>query len=238
MLNRVSVLIPYKPDYGKRDELFRWVQKFYQNVIPEVELCIGESLSEPFNRSQAINTAAKKATKDIFVIADGDVIYDPNILIQAIQMIDKNAWVIPYSKWLNLSKSSTDKLLTCSPQWPLSIKVESKERTYSNKNVKPISGVVVVTRANFNAVNGFDERFIGWGREDNAFRDAMDTLCGPYKRIDNNFIYHLWHPRVGPKGNPNIENNNNLYERYANRKGNVKEMKKLINESNNRQDDN
>ena len=231
MLNNVSILIPYKPDYGIRDDLFKFVKTFYENVIPEVELCIGVCQNELFNRSQAINIAAKKATKDVFVIADSDVIYDPLILVQAIQLLDKYAWIIPYSRWLDLSKSSTEKLLLSSPQWPLSMKVEYEDR-YKNKNFKSVSGVVVVTRENFNIVEGFDERFIGWGREDVAFKEAMNTICGPYKRINGNFLYQLWHSRTESQGNPNFENNDQLYKRYIKRRGRVKEMKELIKERN------
>ena len=231
LLNRVSVLIPYKPDNGIRDELFKWVKTFYQNVIPEVELCIGESQSEPFNRSQAINHAAKKATRDVFVIADGDMIYDPKVLVQAIQMLNKHAWVIPFSKLLDLSESSTQKLIQSSPEWPLSIEVEYEER-FNDSNYKPVSGLIVVTRKNFNRVKGFDERFVGWGKEDNAFKDAMNTICGRYKRINNHFVYHLWHARIKTKGkgNPNFKNNIELYKQYSVRRGKRKEMKKLIKE--------
>jgi hypothetical protein len=63
MLNSVSILIPHKPDYGIRDDLFKWIKTFYKNVMPEVELCIGECQGELFNRSQAINIAAKKSYK-------------------------------------------------------------------------------------------------------------------------------------------------------------------------------
>lgn len=231
MLNQVSVLIPYKPDHGMRDELFNWVKKFYEDVMPEVELCIGESLSEPFNRSKAVNTAAKKATKDVFVIADADVIYNPKILIQAIEMLNENAWIVPYSRWLNLSNESTKKLLSQSPKWPLPMKVQHRDR-FKNRAHKPVSGVIVVPRKNFEIVKGFDERFVGWGNEDVAFRDALNTLCGPYKRIENNFIFHLWHPKIGAKGNPNFKNNVRLSARYAERNGNEKEMKELIEERN------
>lgn len=229
MLNRASVLIPYKPDNCMRDELFRWVIKFYNNVIPEVELCIGESLSEPFNRSMAVNNAAKMATRDIFVIADADVIYDPEIIVQAIEVLNENAWIVPYGRWLNLSIESTKELLKSSPEWPLPIKVKTQNRF---KHYNPVSGVIVVPRNNFEIVNGFDERFVGWGSEDVAFADALDTLCGSYKRIDNNSIFHLWHPKIGAEGNPNYNHNIKLYERYAERKGNKKEMEELIKERN------
>ncbi|WHY78268.1 glycosyltransferase family 2 protein [Neobacillus sp. WH10] len=228
MLNNVSVLIPYKPDNGLRDRLFKWVKAFYETMMPEVELCIGETLSEPFNRSQAINIAAKQATRDVFVIADADVFYDPQILVQGMRLLDQHAWVIPYFTWQDLSESSTEKLLVHSPQWPLPFKVKYKERKF--KKSKPISGVNIVTRENFNKVKGFDERFVGWGREDNAFKDAMNTVCGPFIRLKSTSIYHLWHPKVGFRGNPNIGNNNKLFKRYTKNRGNIDKMKKLINE--------
>jgi len=230
VLNDVSVLIPYKPDNGLRDRLFKWVKTFYETMMPEVELCIGESFSVPFNRSQAINIAAKQATRDVFVIADADVFYDPQILVQGMKLLKQHPWVIPYFTWKDLSKSSSEKLLVHSPQWPLPFKVNYKERRF--KKSKPISGVIIVTRENFNLVKGFDERFAGWGREDNAFKDAMNTICGPFIRLNAASIYHLWHPKVGSRGNPNIDNNNNLYNRYAKKRGNLEEMKKLINERN------
>ncbi|RFU61301.1 galactosyltransferase-related protein [Peribacillus glennii] len=227
MLEKVSVLMPYKPDYGVRDNLFKWVQSFYKNMMPEVEICIGECNSELFNRSQAINNAAKIATRDVFAIIDTDVVYDPQVLINAVQLLDEHAWVIPYNKILDLSQFSTEALLGTDAQWPLPFNVEFKDR-FELKDHKPVGAFAVLSRANFNLVGGFDERFAGWGREDNAFRDAMNTLCGPYRRINKYDLYHLWHPRTEAKGNPNFENNHKLYKEYAKRRGNADEMRKWI----------
>lgn len=58
-MEKISVLIPYKSDNGPRDEIFKWVLQFYKTLLPEVELCIGQSDSELFSRSQAINNASK-----------------------------------------------------------------------------------------------------------------------------------------------------------------------------------
>ncbi len=226
-----------------RDKLFKWVKKYYEATMPEVELCIGVDHNVPFNKSRAINNAAKKATRDIFVIADIDAIYDPNTLIRAIKMLNKYSWVIPYNHWLDLTKTSTEKLLVFPPQWPLPLKVQYRERIFKRvlirrknrrkrvvRSSKPFGGVIVVPRKNFYRVKGFDERFVGWGREDNAFRDAMNTICGHYGRLRTSSVYHLWHPRVGARRNPNFRNNARLYKRYAKRRGKAAAMKRLINE--------
>ncbi|OIJ18533.1 hypothetical protein BKP45_18995 [Anaerobacillus alkalidiazotrophicus] len=227
MLNNVSVLIPFKPDKGIREDLFKWVTTFYQNVLPEVEVCIGENHDHPFNKSKAINLAAKNATKDVFVIADADIVYNPQIIVKSIELLDKNAWVIPYSKCLDLSEKSTRNLLNVQPKWPFPIEVEYNERHKNNPNYQSIGGVIVLRRQSFSIVRGFDERFRGWGREDDAFKDAMNTLCGPYKRIEDDFIYHLWHPKAW---NSNINNNVQLYKQYVNSIGNVQKMKTLVDE--------
>lgn len=225
MLKEVSVLIPYKPDNGMRDQSFAWVKRFHEVVMPDVELCIGEDQSSPFNRSAAINAAAKKSTRNVLVIADGDIIYDPQILIQAHRLLDKHPWVIPYGKWWNISTSSTQILLNSNPKWPLPQDLEVKSRY---KRFKPVSGLIVLPRRNYDIVEGFDERFQGWGGEDLAFNVAMNTLCGKYKRIENNSIYHLWHPFTGAKGNPFHKNNETLYKSYLRRKRNKQAMAKFV----------
>ncbi len=223
MLENVSVLIPYKPDNGQRDTVFEFVKKFYAQLMPQVELCIGSSNSKLFSRSQAINAAAKQATRDIFVIADSDIIYNPEMLIQAIEHVKQYAWVVPYTEVIDLNRDVTENLLKSEVTWP--INGEGEPRKWVNTG-----GINVIPRKNFQKVRGFDERFIGWGREDDAFTIAMNTICGPFYRMPTS-IYHLWHEKVGAVGNPNIQNNNKLLLRYKKWQNNRKAMLRLVKES-------
>ncbi|MGO4791191.1 hypothetical protein AB4124_27675 [Paenibacillus sp. 2KB_20] len=43
-------------------------------------------------------------------------------------------------------------------------------------------------------------------------------------------MVHLWHPFVGPDGNPNYDSNYALYLHYLQARGNQKEMQLLIQE--------
>ncbi|MDQ0300700.1 putative glycosyltransferase involved in capsule biosynthesis [Salibacterium salarium] len=229
MFQDVSILIPYQLDNGPRDKAFKWIADFYKTNMPKAELCIGESTSTLFSRSQAINDAARKATKSIFLIVDADLIFNPLIVKKSIQLLNKHAWVIPFQTINYLTETSTNTIYADSPQWPISHQIEFERVKKPTKRTPCVGGCNIVTRKNFERVNGFDERFIGWGGEDQAFMSAMNTLCGPYKRT-NTDIFHLWHPHVGNKRNPNYKNNSMLRNRYISVSGDTSAMTKLIKE--------
>jgi hypothetical protein len=60
-----------------------------------------------------------------------------------------------------------------------------------------VSCSVVVTRDLWDRCNGFDERFVGWGFEDTAFRITAEAFGGPILKVGAE-VYHLWHP-VSPE---------------------------------------
>jgi predicted glycosyltransferase involved in capsule biosynthesis len=227
MFEKMSVLMPYMPDYGPRDAALKWVKKYYQTMMPKIELCIGVSTEEAFSRSQGMNKAARQATRDIFVIADGDIFYDPAILIDAAKLLKQCAWVIPFhhQKIINLSESNSKKILKSTPSWPA--KVEIKDFTVEKREMTFAGKINVLHRKTYEKVGGFDERFVGYGWEDNAFQNAVSTLCGPHRRLDRK-LFHLWHPPVKAKGNPYWEKNKVLGLQYREANGNKEAMLKLL----------
>ncbi|MDF2902778.1 MAG: hypothetical protein K0S25_416 [Bacillus sp. (in: firmicutes)] len=188
MLNNVSILIPFVSDDGPRNEAFKWIKKFYENTMPGVEICIGETEADPFSKSKAVNHAASQATRDIFVIADSDILYDPSLILQSLKLLESRPWVIPYQRVYNLDTVSTRELLKQQPSWPIPFVYSGKQRPQSGWG-----GVNIVPRHHFERVAGFDERFLGWGGEDDAFAFSLNHLCGLPHRIDAT-IFHLWHP--------------------------------------------
>src|SRR5690349_1583253 len=120
----VSIIIPFQTDNGPRAEAFEWVKKYYANVMPSAELCVGLFNGKEVNKSKAVNLGAKKATKDIFVIADADVIYDPEIIFESIRLLNKAAWVVPFTNIYEINRTGTERLLKTEPNWPIDIKFE------------------------------------------------------------------------------------------------------------------
>jgi hypothetical protein len=236
VLDKVSIIIPFQSDYGPRAKAFEWIQQYYARVMPEAEICLGLMDSKEINKSKAVNLAAKKATRDIFVVADADVVYDPNLIEEAIKVLRKGGFVVPFTEVLNVGYDGTKRLRKTKPKWPLDIK--SGEYYKSDWVYEGFAGkLFVISRENFEAVGGFDERFIGWGGEDDAFSHAARTICGKLINLEGK-VFHLWHPASSYATNPNGKSNGKLLGRYERASGNKEKMKKLIDERNSIQEKN
>lgn len=186
----ISILIPFKSDGGQREKNWNWLKKRYELLMPNAELCIGDSDIEPYCRSAAINNAAKLATKDIFIIADADMVFDINQIKTGIEMLSQHAWVIPFTITAFLTVEQTNSLLQKDPAIIMSNIDFAGCRYFMNS----VSEVNILPRKHFEKIGGFDERFKGWGFEDMAFQSAMDNLCGAFKRIEDAKVWHLYHP--------------------------------------------
>ncbi|MFK9094063.1 galactosyltransferase-related protein [Bacillus salipaludis] len=226
MFENVSIIIPFQTDHGPREEAFEWLKRYYAAVMPDAELCLGLYSGNEINKSKAVNQAAKRATKDIFVIADADVVYDPTLIKKAIELLKEAAWVVPFTEIYDIPKQETKYLLRKQPSWPLRVNIEDcvkAEWLYEGFAGK----INVIPRVHFEAVGGFDERFIGWGGEDDAFSHAVNTLCGKFVNIEAK-VFHLWHPPAYSDTNPYSEPNKKLLNRYLSASGNSYETLKII----------
>lgn len=224
-MKNLSILVPYRSDGGHRDRIFEWTQTFYKEQFPKAEICVGRNDHNLFSRSAAINDAAAKATKDVFLIVDADLLFDPSLVKASLQLLSDFHWVVPYYSIRYATQESTERLLSTSPVWPLQIQVQSEEIDWSVEGIT--GGIGIIPRKSFRKVRGFDTRFLGWGGEDDAFALAANTLCGKYTRLNSN-IYHLWHPTEKSQGNPHYGKNLELLDEYKACDGNKKAMKKLI----------
>lgn len=187
-LDNISILIPFTSKDESRMQVHQWIIEFYQTMLPGAEICIGHSDGTPvFSKSKAVNNAALQATRDIFVIADSDIIFEPTLIPQSVKLLQDHPWVIPYQRVFNLDQESTNRLFQMEPTWPIPF-----EFSGSYRHQMGWGGVNIVPRKHFESVGGFDERFQGWGGEDDAFAFSLQYVCGEVRRI-NASIFHLWH---------------------------------------------
>ena len=190
---RVVVLVPRRDDNGWRDELWGYVRSYLEREHSDWPIHEGHHDDGPFNRSKAINAAARQAGDwDVALIADSDTVTPPASLRTGAEMASALGYMVNcLDLRVLLNEGATRRIIEGRVDqraaWRKASWVERIE-------YEAPSSAVVVRRDLFDRVNGFDERFVGWGHEDSAFRVACETVTGvPMLRVGAD-AYHLWHP--------------------------------------------
>lgn len=225
-MDDLSVLIPYRPDGGPRDEIFAWLLARYEKLLPEAEICIGENGDEPFSRSKARNDAYRKATGRYFLVADADTLFHRSQIEHALDCVKgTRAWMLPYKWYYNLSYEYTTEVLKSAPDVTIP---EPNNPSQWEHRIESWAGLLVMPRMAYEEVGGYDERFVGWGYEDNSFQLALDAIWGPFQRMDDGYCLHLWHPPGLGFSSPNIAQSRFLWNQYRSAAGRPDRMKTVV----------
>lgn len=183
----IRFVTPRRSDGGWRDRLWEFCSAYWRREFPDWQLVEGHHDEGPFNRSAAINRGAD-GEWDVLVILDGDVVCDPDrVRLAAESAHATGKLTLPYNKRHLLSRPGTRRIVDGrhTGAWDRFINATEGRRHYSS--------IVCVPRALWDLVGGFDERFEGWGGEDDAFHSACKVLGGGFERLKGP-VWHLWHP--------------------------------------------
>lgn len=188
---RVVVLCPIRRGIPERDRLWDFCRPRWESFFPDWRIVEGvhEESEGPFNRSLAINRAAVAAGDwDVAVIIDNDVVFEPRAVESAVQIAAvTNRLVVGHDERIMLTNFGTGRILKGDTgSW--------RNRQYVERIwYDSVSCVVAVSRWLWDEVEGFDPLFVGWGREDTAFRIACESVSGPMVKVAGE-TFHLWHP--------------------------------------------
>jgi GT2 family glycosyltransferase len=126
----------------------------------------------PYCRSATFNAGAAAARGVVLILHDNDILVPKRYAAEVLARVREGARFVDLKRFLFYL--SEDETLTSIEQ-----------------NLQ--GGSIAATREAYAAVGGFDEGFIGWGGEDNDFRERAHALGAVYA-----FGYlpmiHLWHP--------------------------------------------
>lgn len=198
-MTRAVLLVPFRGDGAQRDRLWAWCEARWRALMPELEIVVGEDplpAPAPFSRAAALNDAARKAGDwDFGVVIDADVFIDPDAVRAGLARaaeIGKVVW--PFQRWNGLTRAATDLLLASGGSSTAADLRVVDQGAIERTNPISWSCCIVVPRAVWDDVGGFDERFRGWGWEDMAFQSVVCGLYG-HDRLDGD-LFALWHPRA------------------------------------------
>jgi hypothetical protein len=134
----------------------------------------------PFERSATINLGVATASTEVIVLHDGDIMVVSGfrqVVHQFASSVYEAAWPLLMTFYLN--EDETGRLPGEMPRLAMSC----------CRELESIS--ILIRKAAFERLGGFDEGFLGWGSEDNEFYDRAATLnvC-PRRQL---FGLHAWH---------------------------------------------
>ena len=163
-----------------------------------------------FRAAESRNRAIAAAASDYLIIIDGDMVLDPSFIADHISVAKKGR-LIQGSRVI-LGKERTEDILSC-PGLPLPelsfssngvkkrlsalrlpafAKLAARHGNRKHKGIKSCN--MGIFRDEALAVNGFNNDFVGWGREDSEF--VARCYHNGMKRHNLKFAgtaYHLWH---------------------------------------------
>jgi GT2 family glycosyltransferase len=183
---RVRVVVPRRVDCGERDRLWRYCRPQWERDDWQLVEAHHDD-GGPFNRAAAINDgAAAPGTWDVLVVIDSDIVIDGAAIDQAVDVATATGQlVLPYQRRRLVGQTGTRRILAGQHAGPW----DTVSR--ADSNTAHCSSVIVAHRTLWETVGGFDERFVGWGGEDDAFHAACLTLAG-VERLPGD-VFHLHH---------------------------------------------
>lgn len=164
-----------------------------------------------FRAARSRNKAINKSTGDYLILIDGDIIMEHHFIADHIQAAKTGFFVQGTRVILNEETTQRAlqqkeiKLCICSPgieNRKNCLRSDLLSRIFSFSS-KKLSGIKTCNFAfwkkDAEAVNGFNEEFLGWGREDSEFTARL--LNNGIRRQNlrfNALAYHLYH-QINPR---------------------------------------
>lgn len=222
----VAILVPRRADGGHRDRLWDFARKRWETDFPDWPIIEGHHNTGPFDRSAALNTAAREASDwDVAVVIDADVLANRDAARTAVDVAAATGrMVVSHNERVMLTREGTKKVLAgYTGSWRAR---GIEERTYTDS----VSCCVAIPRKLWDLVGGFDERFSGWGYEDTAFEITAETLSGETLIRLTSELFHLHHavsPEAG-KDAPTRKVNAERLAQYRAARGDREAIRRLI----------
>lgn len=169
-----------------------------------------EQSSMPFSRARAFNVGAQHASGSTLIFHDNDLLVPTNYASETHRLIEQGFDFVNLKRFIfYLSEPATNRLLTLN-------KIEADLKVDSIMQNAEGGGSIGASRKSYFKIGGFDERFIGWGGEDNEFWErAQTTNIWPFGFMP---LIHLWHGPQAEKLDHENSNTTLLYRELSQEK--------------------
>ncbi len=194
------------------DAVLAWLARFTQVSVIVVEQDVAPTLPTPlpyprchgvfaynpgpFNKSWGYNVGARLTQTAMLGFGDADVIVG-DALWESFQLLEHNMLAVkPYRRLLDLSEEESGPVRAGDfDRIPQRSATAPPNREAIGERIVFAGGSFVIRIEAFHALGGWDERFVGWGGEDDAFSYRIERARLRCTELDVAPAMHLWHPR-------------------------------------------
>jgi len=163
----------------------------------------------PFNRGWGFNVGARLAQNDLLYLTDGDLLVAHSALETGTSLMQRQALAVnPYDHWVDLEPNETQELMESQRNPDFTDQRAAKVRG-KGEQLSFCTGAFFMHRGLYRKLGGFDERYIGWGVEDEAMTVKLHRTTSQMASLQERVAVHLWHRRDHSQtyGNPHFEAN-------------------------------
>jgi len=171
----LGIVIPWRPT-PTRIKAFEAVLDYYKSRFPESKIYLEDYRSTTFNLSASRNIGCEKAFADgceYVLVVDADSFVAVDAVYKALDVVEeKSIACFAFEFVVHLSSNELlDEFVKSGFDFSIA-------DGFSPKMPAHMSSAIVLSKKVFEELNGWDERFIGWGHEDMAFSEAHWGVYG------------------------------------------------------------
>jgi len=150
-----------------------------------------------FNKSWGLNIAARQAKAQNLVMADADILLTQEGFEKIISHFQNGAEAInPYTVLIDLSKCESQALYEGNSRLHVERTEQQINRIERGCHTPFCGGVFALSAELYEQIGGLDERFEGWGAEDDAASAKIAHFSKNAATLTGAHAYHLWHTPV------------------------------------------
>jgi hypothetical protein len=184
---KIGIVVPLRLN-SERERSFEYVHNWLKTEFVDIPIYISDSVGEQFNVSEARNRGCLDAINDgvdILMVIDADTIIVDRPKLEKAFELAKLGVPSMTKGYVRLSDEETEEIITGG-------KIKHKGFDQLVLQNTP-GGLWVFPVEVFQQIKGWDERFIGWGYEDNALLRAYKKIYGKKIHRVNTIVLSFSH---------------------------------------------
>jgi len=150
----------------------------------------------PFNKAWGLNVGFKRSSGVVLGFGDADLLLDRAALMSFYERCRSEFQAVkPYDELVDLTREESLSVLEGNCKISVNRPLGLPNRESIGEYVSFCGGLFLMQRDLYEQLGGFDERFVGWGGEDDAMTVKLHRFVQRRGVAQNQVAYHLWHER-------------------------------------------